>query len=240
MGRGAGHGWCQISAETARFVCCADASVLYGGFNAESGREFFGGFAAAARAFHLRDRYGENAHHMIEALFKWPLRGDRRAQSRLIRARSVFGTLTAWDVCRSSPTSGSGNLRQNFLRRSPPSAATRSSPHLVVPSCRAQPRSGWWCWGQGRSGPAADRLSIARAARCAERLGGYRSAPVSGTWNRIGSCCSRAAKRPRGARPRDPALVGVRRFADRPGLKIPHTGAWDATRRDSAAAAASR
>ncbi len=49
-------------------------------------REFFGGLTSAAQvALHLKCRYGENAHHMIEALFKaigkvigsaYALRGD--------------------------------------------------------------------------------------------------------------------------------------------------------------------
>jgi len=42
-----------------------------GTFDAELAREFFGGFASAALCnLHLEVRYGENAHHMVEALFK--------------------------------------------------------------------------------------------------------------------------------------------------------------------------
>ena len=42
-----------------------------GTFDAELAREFFGGFTAAALCnLHLEVRYGENAHHMVEALFK--------------------------------------------------------------------------------------------------------------------------------------------------------------------------
>jgi len=42
-----------------------------GTFDAELAREFFGGFTASALCnLHLEARYGENAHHIVEALFK--------------------------------------------------------------------------------------------------------------------------------------------------------------------------
>jgi len=57
----------------AAFVYRADQlkGRVVGTFDVELGREFFGGFVAAALCnLHLEVRYGENAHHMIEALFK--------------------------------------------------------------------------------------------------------------------------------------------------------------------------
>jgi imidazoleglycerol-phosphate dehydratase len=57
----------------AAFVYRADAikGKRIGSFDAELAREFFGGFVAAALCnLHLEVRYGENAHHIVEALFK--------------------------------------------------------------------------------------------------------------------------------------------------------------------------
>jgi len=57
----------------AAFVYRADAlkGRWVGNFDLELGREFFGGFVSTALCnLHLEVRYGENAHHMIEALFK--------------------------------------------------------------------------------------------------------------------------------------------------------------------------
>ena len=70
-----------------------------GGFDAELGREFFGGFAASALVnLHLEIRYGENAHHMIEALFKAFARATAaavRLDPRVVGVPSTKGTLTA-------------------------------------------------------------------------------------------------------------------------------------------------
>lgn len=70
-----------------------------GTFDAELAREFFGGFAAAALCnLHLEVRYGENAHHMIEALFKAFARATRAAvqiDPRVSDVPSTKGTLTA-------------------------------------------------------------------------------------------------------------------------------------------------
>ena len=57
----------------AAFVYRADAlkGRWIGSFDAELAREFFGGFVSTALCnLHLEIRYGENAHHMVEALFK--------------------------------------------------------------------------------------------------------------------------------------------------------------------------
>src|SRR5580704_315927 len=57
----------------AAFVYLADPikGKTIGTFDAELAREFFGGFASSALInLHLEVRYGENAHHMVEALFK--------------------------------------------------------------------------------------------------------------------------------------------------------------------------
>lgn len=70
-----------------------------GGFDAELAREFFGGFASTALCnLHLEVRYGENAHHMIEALFKAFARAARVAvqiDPRVTGVPSTKGTLTA-------------------------------------------------------------------------------------------------------------------------------------------------
>lgn len=70
-----------------------------GGFDAELPREFFGGFAGAALCnLHLEVRYGENAHHIVEAMFKAFARAVRAAVAVDTRAQDVpstKGTLTA-------------------------------------------------------------------------------------------------------------------------------------------------
>jgi imidazoleglycerol-phosphate dehydratase len=69
-----------------------------GTFDAELAREFFGGFAAAALCnLHLEVRYGENAHHMVEALFKAFARATAtavRPDPRVVGVPSTKGTLT--------------------------------------------------------------------------------------------------------------------------------------------------
>jgi imidazoleglycerol-phosphate dehydratase len=69
-----------------------------GTFDAELTREFFGGFAAAALCnLHLEVRYGENAHHMVEALFKAFSRAASvasRRDPRVVGVPSTKGTLT--------------------------------------------------------------------------------------------------------------------------------------------------
>lgn len=70
-----------------------------GTFDAELAREFFGGFAGAALCnLHLECRYGENAHHIVEALFKAFARALRQAVTldpRVQGVPSTKGTLTA-------------------------------------------------------------------------------------------------------------------------------------------------
>ena len=70
-----------------------------GSFDAELAREFFGGFVGAALCnLHLEVRYGENAHHMVEALFKSFARAARAASQldpRVTGVPSTKGTLTA-------------------------------------------------------------------------------------------------------------------------------------------------
>jgi imidazoleglycerol-phosphate dehydratase len=69
-----------------------------GTFDAELAREFFGGFAAAALCnLHLEVRYGENAHHIVEALFKAFARAASvasRRDPRVVGVPSTKGTLT--------------------------------------------------------------------------------------------------------------------------------------------------
>jgi imidazoleglycerol-phosphate dehydratase len=70
-----------------------------GTFDAELAREFFGGFAAAALCnLHLDVRYGENAHHIVEALFKAFARATSvaaRRDPRVVGVPSTKGTLTS-------------------------------------------------------------------------------------------------------------------------------------------------
>jgi imidazoleglycerol-phosphate dehydratase len=85
----------------AAFVYHADTlkGRRVGDFDVELGREFFGGFVASALCnLHLEVRYGENAHHMIEALFKAFARATSaatRLDPRVVGVPSTKGTLTA-------------------------------------------------------------------------------------------------------------------------------------------------
>lgn len=85
----------------AAFVYKADAikGKWIGSFDAELAREFFGGFVASALCnLHLEVRYGENAHHIVEALFKAFARATRAAvqlDSRVTGVPSTKGTLTS-------------------------------------------------------------------------------------------------------------------------------------------------
>src|SRR4051812_46364387 len=68
-----------------------------GTFDAELAREFFGGFAAAALCnLHLEVRYGQNAHHMVEATFKAFARAARAAvqlDPRVVGVPSTKGVI---------------------------------------------------------------------------------------------------------------------------------------------------
>ena len=70
-----------------------------GNFDAELAREFFSGFAQAALCnLHLEVQHGENAHHILEALFKAFARAVRAAVAldpRDANVPSTKGTLTA-------------------------------------------------------------------------------------------------------------------------------------------------
>ena len=85
----------------AAFVYRADAlkGRRVGTFDVELGREFFGGFVSTALCnLHLEVRYGENAHHMIEALFKAFARATSaaaRRDPRVVGVPSTKGTLTS-------------------------------------------------------------------------------------------------------------------------------------------------
>jgi imidazoleglycerol-phosphate dehydratase len=84
----------------AAFVYLADQikGKTIGTFDAELAREFFGGFASSALVnLHLEIRYGENAHHMVEALFKAFARATSmavRPDPRVVGVPSTKGTLT--------------------------------------------------------------------------------------------------------------------------------------------------
>ena len=77
----------------AAFVYHADTlkGRWIGEFDAELAREFFGGFVSTALCnLHLEVRYGENAHHIVEALFKAFARATRRRGHRRARGRHPF------------------------------------------------------------------------------------------------------------------------------------------------------
>jgi len=85
----------------AAFVYQADVlkGRRVGSFDAELAREFFGGFAQAALCnLHMEVQHGENAHHILEALFKAFARAVRAAVAvdpRDAGVPSTKGTLTA-------------------------------------------------------------------------------------------------------------------------------------------------
>jgi imidazoleglycerol-phosphate dehydratase len=68
-----------------------------GGFDAELAREFFGAFAVRAQCnLHLRTHAGQNAHHIVEALFKAFARATSdasRLDPRVVDVPSTKGTL---------------------------------------------------------------------------------------------------------------------------------------------------
>ena len=69
-----------------------------GGFDCALAKEFFAAFANSAKCnLHLRLHYGENAHHIIEALFKALARASSmavRVDPRVVGVPSTTGTLT--------------------------------------------------------------------------------------------------------------------------------------------------
>ena|SRR5450631_33955 len=85
----------------AAFVYGADAlrGRRVGSFDAELAREFFGGFTSTALCnLHMQVHYGENAHHILEGLFKAFARALRTALAvdpREVSVPSTKGTLTA-------------------------------------------------------------------------------------------------------------------------------------------------
>jgi imidazoleglycerol-phosphate dehydratase len=85
----------------AAFVYQADAlkGRKVGSFDAELAREFFSAFAQAALCnLHMEVQHGENAHHILEALFKAFARAVRQAVTldpRDTNVPSTKGTLTA-------------------------------------------------------------------------------------------------------------------------------------------------
>jgi imidazoleglycerol-phosphate dehydratase len=85
----------------AAFVYGAEAlrGRRVGSFDAELAREFFGGFTSTALCnLHMQVHYGENAHHILEGLFKAFARALRTALAvdpREVSVPSTKGTLTA-------------------------------------------------------------------------------------------------------------------------------------------------
>jgi imidazoleglycerol-phosphate dehydratase len=74
--------------------CVMNANIkaeYVGGFQVELLEDFFGGFAAAARAnVHLRCLYGRSSHHQVEAMFKAFARALRFAVARDKRLKNVL------------------------------------------------------------------------------------------------------------------------------------------------------
>jgi imidazoleglycerol-phosphate dehydratase len=77
-----------------RPFCAVNAKIKaknVGGFQVELLEDFFGGFAAAARAnVHLRCLYGRSSHHQVEAMFKAFARALRFAVARDKRLKNVL------------------------------------------------------------------------------------------------------------------------------------------------------
>ena len=77
-----------------RPYCVVNAKIKaerVGEFQVELLEDFFGGFAAAARAnVHLRCLYGRSSHHQVEALFKAFARALRFAVARDKRLKNVL------------------------------------------------------------------------------------------------------------------------------------------------------
>ena len=77
-----------------RPYCVVNAKIKaerVGVFQVELLEDFFGGFAAAARAnVHLRCLYGRSSHHQVEALFKAFARALRFAVARDKRLKNVL------------------------------------------------------------------------------------------------------------------------------------------------------
>ena len=77
-----------------RPYCVVNAKIKaerVGGFQVELLEDFFGGFAAAARAnVHLRCLYGRSSHHQVEAIFKAFARALRFAVARDKRLKNVL------------------------------------------------------------------------------------------------------------------------------------------------------
>jgi imidazoleglycerol-phosphate dehydratase len=77
-----------------RPYCVVNAKIKaerVGEFQVELLEDFFGGFAAAARAnVHLRCLYGRSSHHQVEAMFKAFARALRFAVARDKRLKNVL------------------------------------------------------------------------------------------------------------------------------------------------------
>jgi len=77
-----------------RPYCVVNAKIKaerVGGFQVELLEDFFGGFAAAAKAnVHLRSLYGRSSHHQVEAIFKAFARALRFAVARDKRLKNVL------------------------------------------------------------------------------------------------------------------------------------------------------
>ena len=77
-----------------RPFCVVNAKIKaarVGEFQVELLEDFFGGFAAAAKAnVHLRCLYGRSSHHQVEAMFKAFARALRFAVARDKRLKSVL------------------------------------------------------------------------------------------------------------------------------------------------------
>ena len=153
----------------AAFVYRADAlkGRWVGNFDLELGREFFGGFVAAALCnLHLEVRYGENAHHMIEALFKAFARAtSAAARHGPARGRRPFDQGDADGMSVGVADLGSGNLRsvEKALAAVGADVAVSADPDAVAarrPAGRPRP---------GRVRRLRRRRWTAAAARCASR-----------------------------------------------------------------------
>ena len=214
----------------AAFVYRADAlkGKWVGTFDAELAREFFGGFVAAALCnLHLEVRYGENAHHIVEALFKAFARATaRRGPARSARGRRAVDEGDAHRVSArprvAVADAGSGNLRS--VEKALARRRRRRRPSAPTPTPSRAPTSSS-CPARARSATAWPALAGA-AARCEQAVRGVdrRGKPYLGHLPRAAGAVRGQRGEPRRCRGLGIFPGRVRRFAPRAGPEDPAHG----------------
>ena len=158
----------------AAFVYRADAlkGRRVGTFDVELAREFFGGFVSTALCnLHLEVRYGENAHHMIEALFKAFARATSRGgAARPARGRRAVDQGDAHVVsANASRRRRRSGKREPAQRREGAGRRGRARRRSAPTPTRSRAPTSWSCRARARSAPARPGWTAA-AARCAQAV----------------------------------------------------------------------